>query len=142
MNKQEKELAIKIFDSLFGKFKISKLLVYPRSYSSFKFGLNCVINKKEYILRFNSMNPSMAATFMSTCNARKNGNPVVTYLELDSDMSCWPETLKISVIEECLKNNDSLYAVRSALSDNGQSIKIVPAAGSLEELAIKMELES
>lgn len=144
MNKQDKELAIKIFDFYFSKCKASKMFVFPRTSDNHHFGLNCTIGKLECFLRFNNTKYH-AATFKSRRNTKKlkglrNDQFYGAEIELTSSMSCWPEFLKISVIEECLSKNEDLVATNVTVK-NSFDVIVIPAAKSLEELAIKMELE-
>ena len=85
-----------------------------------------------------------AATFKSRydTNKLKRLDNLLSFAEinLSSNMSCWPKSLKIAVIEECLSKNEDLLATNISI-ERAINVIVIPAAKSLEELAIKMELE-
>ena len=152
MNKQDKELAVKIFDY----FISSKLkILYWNIYSKFVidgfdycFSIDCCIQMPNdsiaaicYLKFGNSLS---AASFTMENNYMSTKNMLISVHRqeaLSSPFPNIPDNIKAIVIEECLERNEALYA--SSINNNlNINIMLIPAARSLEELMIKMELES
>lgn len=150
MNAKDKELAVKIFDHfILSKHEIFYWRIYPKfaidSYNDY-FSLDCCIQTAdgsdidECFLKFsNNGSVGFVASFIMPTN--KEEAIMSVYRHEGYPFSNIPDDLKANVIEECLKRNKTLYA--SSINDNlNINIMLIPAAKSLEELMIKVELES
>ena len=126
MNIEDKDLAIKVFDHFFKKADIISIEIC--FYNNYDLCVNVRIAKfyDSYLL-----------TNFLTCN----DNDVCKLKIFNKNRFLLPEIpkeLKINLIEHCISNEVSLFIPFSYI----EAITIIPKVSSLEELAIKMELES
>ena len=144
MNKQDNVLAIKIFNHFFKKAKITKIRIYSREtekaiawYGNLPkgtFGLDIYdTNKCWHSLVDDNLDLSNFKS-LARCAVLVNDLHKRT-ISLDK----MPDSLKIAVINSCIASNASVFSYGGSKTS---SSCLIPAAKSLEELAIKMELES
>ena len=119
---------IKIFDYFSKKAKITSYNMFRRNRDSKLFGVNIISNRKEmcvehsnhFVVDFKCKN-DIDFYFYSFC------------------AELFPDEFKEAIIDTCIELNEALIVTSYT---NLYSMVFIPQASSLEELAIKMELES
>ena len=134
-------LAIKLFDFFMKKASIDKLIMFSRekqywSNGSGKFGLNAVFSDPGFSERsifFGTYGTLKLATFFD----RKHDAFIEDNHLKKFTIAKFPKFLKVAVMRDYLKSSGKLVHSTGHLKKT-----IIPAASSLEELMIKIELES
>lgn len=146
MDNKDKKLAIKIFDHFFKKAGVICIKVFEGVYTQLKFPdkMTFSLDVCVYIrnsgfydvraVRINAINrdfmtfyaPASYADLVRTCHFK-------TFKLTDM-----PNVLKEAVVNSCIMQNIACVIYNNGYHDN---ITLIPKASSLEELAIKMELE-
>lgn len=150
MDIEDKDLAVKIFDYFFKKAGVIKVEVINRNqdgYGLFKFsktafGLSAGIyikNPAFYVIRGVKFNTNQ--NFM-TFNASDSCIDLIHACNLKTfKLAKMPNKLKEAVVESCIKQKMGCGCV-TYNKNYRENITLIPQASSLEELAIKMELET
>lgn len=130
----------KLFDFFASKHS-NFFYVFPRSTDPSAFGLNIIVDISgvncEFCLYDTSTYLSSFSPTDFNCkhSLNLNFNPK-TPRYIKFTLKSMPKKLKEAVIDKCIENNSEIFFSIE------KKIKFIPAAKSLEELAIKMELES
>ena len=127
MKAKDKKLAIKVFNHFFKKANITSLEICFYKYYEWYVDVKTAMYGNIHLFTNNLMYNDDDVCKLKMFNKSR-------FL-----LSKIPKELKVNLIEHCISNDASLFIPFSILEN---IITIIPQASSLEELAIKMELES
>ena len=132
---------VKLFDFFASKHS-NVFYVFPRTHDHSAFGLNIVSDdrnglKREFCLYDASKDPSLVIPADFNCRYLLDTIfDFETMCYIKFTLKTMPKPLKEAVIDKCIENNGEIFFNEICKT------RFIPAARSLEELAIKMELES
>lgn len=129
MDNKYKELAVKIFNHFFKKAGISELEYFVTFDDKIAFFVH-VENIEQKIFP-----TSMTSFFRS--DSIDSSKEISNWIPLDT----FPDDIKAATIFACLASKKPLILYFTGATLKSRDIILIPEARSLEELAIKMELE-
>lgn len=126
MNEQEKELAVKIFDHFFKKAMVDTISIPWISTETKLIWFSVHIQRMEC--------SSFFVTNDIVLDIEKD--ILIDYIDKKFLLKDFPKDLKTRIVHACVSSDQQLVIPLF------ETIVLIPEARSLEELAIKMELES